>query len=157
MTKVIFVCLGNICRSPLGEGVFRELVRARGWEHLFVIDSAGTAAYHVGEAPDPGSRKVAEKHGFSIDEQRGRQFANKELDKWDYIIAMDTSNRVNIEKLGKARGELWLLRDFDPIEKGGNVPDPWSQGDDAFLNSFNIIYRSCEKLLEYIAEKEGLL
>ncbi|HJV46005.1 MAG TPA: low molecular weight protein-tyrosine-phosphatase [Bacillota bacterium] len=156
MINVIFVCLGNICRSPLGEGIFRELVRLRGWENRFHIDSAGTASYHVGEAPDPGSRKVAKKHGISIDELRGRHLKGDELDKWNYIVAMDTSNRGNIEKLGQIRGELWLMRDFDPIEKGGSVPDPWSQGDDAFLNSYNIIYRSCEKLLEYIADKEEL-
>jgi protein-tyrosine phosphatase len=154
--NVIFVCLGNICRSPLGEGVFRELVRQRGWEHLFHIDSAGTAAYHAGEAPDPGSRKVAKKHGISIDEQRARPFTSADLDRWDYIIAMDASNHANIMKLGKNRGELFLMREFDPVEKGGSVPDPWSLGDNAFQESFDIIHRSCEKLLDYIAQSDHL-
>jgi protein-tyrosine phosphatase len=154
--SVIFVCLGNICRSPLGEGIFRELVRKKRWDEQFLIDSAGTAAYHVGEAPDPGSRKVARKHGFSIDEQRARQFKMEDLKHFDYIVAMDSSNRSNIEKLGSVRGELLLMREFDPVDNGGDVPDPWSLGDTAFLNSYQIIYRSCEKLLDYIAEKHNL-
>jgi len=155
--NVIFVCLGNICQSPLGEGVFRELVREKGWSDLFHIDSAGTARYHVGKSPDPGSRKVARQHGFSIDEQRARQFLPGDLEQWDYVIAMDASNRRNIEKLGAmVKGELFLMRDFDELEKGGDVPDPWSQGDAAFLEAYQIIRRSCEKLLDYIAKKHHL-
>lgn len=157
MINIIFVCLGNICRSPLGEGVFRELVKEKGWEDQFHIDSAGTAAYHVGKAPDPGSRKVARLHGFSIDDQRARQFHLQDLSGWDYVIAMDASNRKNIEKLGSINGELYMLREFDPVEKGGDVPDPWSLGDEAFLETYQIIRRSCEQLLHYIAEKHGLI
>jgi protein-tyrosine phosphatase len=156
MIRVLFVCLGNICRSPLGEGVFRELVRQRGWQEKFLIDSAGTAAYHVGKAPDPGSRKVALKNGFSIDEQRARQFQRADLNQWDYVIAMDASNRKNIEKLGTLEGELLLMRDFDPHEKGSDVPDPWSQGDTVFHSVYEIIRVSCEELLEHIASKHQL-
>ncbi|WP_164985342.1 low molecular weight protein-tyrosine-phosphatase [Ammoniphilus sp. CFH 90114] len=156
MIKVIFVCLGNICRSPLGEGVFRELVKERGLEQQFQIDSAGTAAYHVGKLPDPGSRRVALKHGFSIEDQRARQFRSGDLIEWDYIIAMDSSNRRNIEKLGSTSGELVLMRDFDPEIKGSDVPDPWSLGDEAFLETYRIIRRSCEALLDYLVEKHEL-
>lgn len=156
MIKIIFVCLGNICRSPLAEGVFRHLVEEKGWETTFQIDSAGTAAYHVGKAPDPGSRRVALRHGFSIDDLRARQFTNMDLDQWDYVIAMDASNRANIERLGSLNGKIWMMRDFDELEKGGNVPDPWSLGDEAFLESYQIIRRSCERLLEHIAEEQGL-
>lgn len=157
MIKIIFVCLGNICRSPLAEGVFRELIREKGWDSQFSIDSAGTASYHVGKSPDPGSRRVALRHGFSIEDLRARQFTPHDLDKWDYVVAMDASNRKNIEKLGALGGELWLMRDFDPNEKGGNVPDPWSLGDEAFLECYQIIRRSCETFLNYIAGKHGLL
>lgn len=156
MIKVIFVCLGNICRSPLAEGVFRELVREKGWDPQFVIDSAGTASYHIGKSPDPGSRRVALRHGFSIEDLRARQFTHQDLDQWDYVIAMDASNRNNIKKLGELGGELWLMRDFDPLEKGGNVPDPWSLGDEAFMESYQIIQRSCKALLDYIEAKHGL-
>lgn len=156
MIKVIFVCLGNICRSPLGEGVFRELVKEKGWEKYFFIDSAGTAAYHVGKAPDPGSRCVALKHGFSIEDQRARQFSSSDLESWDYIIAMDSSNRKNIEKLGSVKGKLLLMRDFDQEAPSSDVPDPWSLGDEAFLETYQIVRRSCENLLKYIAKEHQL-
>ncbi|MEW9671189.1 low molecular weight protein-tyrosine-phosphatase [Ammoniphilus sp. 3BR4] len=156
MIKVIFVCLGNICRSPLGEGIFRELVKEKGWEKEFLIDSAGTAAYHVGKSPDPGSQRVALKHGFSIEGQRARQFSPNDLEGWDYIIAMDSSNRKNIERLGSVIGKLLLMRDFDHEGPGSDVPDPWSLGDEAFLETYLIVRRSCENLLDYIAEEHQL-
>ncbi|WP_134702521.1 low molecular weight protein-tyrosine-phosphatase [Ammoniphilus sp. YIM 78166] len=156
MIKVIFVCLGNICRSPLGEGIFRELVREKGWEDCFYIDSAGTAAYHVGKQPDPGSRRVALRHGISIDTQRARQFTGQDLDQWDYVIAMDSSNRRNITKLGALKGKLFLMRDFDELGLGEDVPDPWSLGDEAFLETYHIVRRSCEMFLDEIAKEHGL-
>ncbi|MED0738356.1 low molecular weight protein-tyrosine-phosphatase [Aneurinibacillus thermoaerophilus] len=152
---VIFVCLGNICRSPLGEGVFRHLVREKGIEDYFVIDSAGTASYHVGKLPDPGSRRVAEKHGISLAGQFARQFTTKDLTQWDYVIAMDASNQSNIRCLGAVNGNLHLLREFDP-EGPGDVPDPWARGDKAFLETYTIIRRSCEKLLEHIIKEHNL-
>jgi len=152
MIRVLFVCLGNICRSPLGEGIFKELLREKGIEHQFIVDSAGTAGYHIGKLPDPGSRRVATKNGFSIDDQRARQIKSDDLGNWDYIIAMDDSNRSNIMKLGKIEGELHLMRDFDPDGKG-DVPDPWQMGDSAFDNVHTIIRRSCENLLDYILSK----
>ncbi|RKD25913.1 phosphotyrosine protein phosphatase [Ammoniphilus oxalaticus] len=152
MVRVVFVCLGNICRSPLGEGVFKELLREKGLEDQFVVDSAGTADYHIGKLPDPGSRRVAVKKGFSIDDQRARQFKSTDLNEWDYVIAMDASNRENIEKLGKVAGELHMMRDFDP-EGNGDVPDPYQLDDSAFDNVHTIIRRSCEKLLDHILSK----
>jgi protein-tyrosine phosphatase len=154
--KVIFVCLGNICRSPLGEGIFRELVKEKGWEDHFTIDSAGTAAYHVGKLPDPGSIRVALRHGITIDDQRARQFTQQDLNQWDYIIAMDTSNRRNIAKLGELKGKLLLMRDFDQEGLGEDVPDPWSLGDEAFLETYQIVRRSCEKFLDEIMKEHGL-
>jgi len=154
MISVLFVCLGNICRSPLGEGVFKALLREKGLEEQFIVDSAGTAGYHIGKLPDPGSRKVAKKYGFSIDDQRARQIQQDDLKKWDYIIAMDDSNYSNIKKLGRVEGELHLMREFDPEEKGRNVPDPWQMGDSAFDEVHTIVRRSCEKMLAYILSKQ---
>ena len=147
--RVVFVCLGNICRSPLGEGVFRHLVKERGLSDRFIIDSAGTASYHVGERPDPGSIRVAENDGVSLDGQYARQFTGEDLTRWDYVIAMDHSNHSNIHKLGSASGKVHLLREFDP-EGPGDVPDPWAKGDEAFLETYKIVRRSCIGLLDYI-------
>jgi protein-tyrosine phosphatase len=153
--RVVFVCLGNICRSPLGEGVFRHLVEQKGLADYFTIDSAGTASYHVGELPDPGSRHVAKKHGISLDGQYARQFTTDDVTRWDYVIAMDASNHSNIMKVGALTGKLHLLREFDP-EGPGDVPDPWARGDEAFLETYTIIRRSCEKLLEHIIKEHNL-
>ncbi|MBN6187060.1 low molecular weight phosphotyrosine protein phosphatase [Aneurinibacillus sp. BA2021] len=153
--RVVFVCLGNICRSPLGEGIFRHLVKEKGWEEFFHIDSAGTAGYHAGEAPDPGSLSVATKHGISLEGQYARQFTIQDAAQWDYVIAMDASNRTNIQRLGKLTGNIHLMREFDP-EGPGDVPDPWARGDDAFLETYTIIRRSCEGLLEHIVQRHPL-
>ncbi|WCK54341.1 low molecular weight phosphotyrosine protein phosphatase [Aneurinibacillus sp. Ricciae_BoGa-3] len=153
--RIIFVCLGNICRSPLGEAIFRRMVEERNLSDRFIIDSAGTANYHVGQLPDPGSRRIALKHGISLEDQHGRQFTADDLAKWDYIIAMDASNQANIHKLGKAGGNVHLLREFDP-QGSGDVPDPWAQGDEAFQETYNIIHRSCENLLNSIISEHHL-
>ncbi|WP_027415208.1 low molecular weight protein-tyrosine-phosphatase [Aneurinibacillus terranovensis] len=154
--SIVFVCLGNVCRSPLGEGVFRHLAAEKGLIDKFVKDSAGTGGYHIGEPPHPGSRSVAGKFGVSLDGQLARQFTKGDLPKWDYIIAMDSSNHRNIIKLGNPTGNVHLLREFDP--KGcGDVPDPWGRGDDAFLETYTIIYRCCEKLLDHIVRVHHLM
>lgn len=150
---VLFVCLGNICRSPLGEGIFRHLVTTNKVDHLFEIDSAGTSDYHVGEPPHEGSIRVAEKHGISIVDQRSRQFTREDLHKWDYIIVMDDSNRKNLLQLSKEiEGKLYRLGDFDP-NGPGNVPDPWGRSDGAFQEVYTMIYRSCEQLLNHILKE----
>jgi protein-tyrosine phosphatase len=153
--KIIFVCLGNICRSPLAEGVFRQLVEERGLQKNFLIDSAGTASYHVGEAPDKHARNAAKAYGFSIDQLKGRQFTTADLLQWDYIIAMDQSNHLNLQKLGPAKGELLLMREFDEENAGADVPDPWSQGQAAFHETYRILRRSCEKLLDYLVDRHS--
>ncbi|WP_018130926.1 low molecular weight protein-tyrosine-phosphatase [Effusibacillus pohliae] len=157
--RVLFVCLGNICRSPLGEGIFKELVRQWGLSDQFEVDSAGTAGYHIGEAPHPGSRKVAKRRGLSIDDQRARQFARRDLDDFDYIIAMDASNRRDIEKMGSGKAQVFLMRDFDPEREAGaaaDVPDPWGMGDAAYEETYAIIERSCRELLQHLIEKHQL-
>lgn len=148
--RVLFVCLGNICRSPLGEGVFRHLVKMNGASDFFEIDSAGTSDYHVGERPHTGSISIAEKHGISIVDQRGRQFTQDDIDRWDYIIVMDESNEKDlIRDFNDVETKIHRLRDFDP--KGpGDVPDPWGRGDDAFQEVYDIVHRSCEALIDYI-------
>ncbi|MFC4767758.1 low molecular weight protein-tyrosine-phosphatase [Effusibacillus consociatus] len=157
--RVLFVCLGNICRSPLGEGIFRELVREKRLSDFFEVDSAGTAGYHVGSLPDPGSRRAAQRRGYSIEDQRARQILDRDLDEFDYIIAMDELNRRNLRRLGNGKAKIFLMRDFDPkrqAQQALDVPDPWSKGDEAFEETYLIIERSCKEFLSYLIEQHNL-
>ena len=144
--SVLFVCLGNICRSPLAEGVFRELATELGVEERFHIDSAGTGAYHAGEAPDPRSVAVARKHGINLT-GLARQVTPHDLRDFDWVVAMDATNHRSLERLpGTAR--LVMMRDFDPEAPGADVPDPYYGGPGGFDEVFSIVERSCRQFLE---------
>ena len=149
VTRVLFVCLGNICRSPLAEGVFRELIREEAVDHRYQVDSAGTGAWHVGEPADRRSRAVAQKHGIAL-EGRARQVSDEDFRDFDVIIAMDRENQGNLERIrngGSAR--LHLLREFDPeAEDDAEVPDPYYGGPGGFDEVYDIVHRSCVELLE---------
>jgi len=160
--RVVFVCLGNICRSPLAEGSFRHLVQARGLDDRFDIDSAGTSSYHAGEPPDPGSVDVARRNGIDISRQRSRQLVREELTSFDYIIAMDSQNHRNILRLAAnpdaLRGKLWLMRNFERSPEGlGDdlgVPDPWGGGRRGFEEVHGIVHDACGHLLAFILAKD---
>jgi protein-tyrosine phosphatase len=151
VTKVCFVCLGNIVRSPLAENLFRHLVTGSGLSHKYQADSAGTSAWHVGEKPDSRMRRVAASHGFEYS-GRARQFQTEDFDRFDLIIAMDTSNRVKLLDLAKTPGhrtKIYQMREFDP--QGGPemaVPDPYYGGIDGFEEVYQIVERSCQGLLD---------
>ncbi len=165
-TGVLFVCLGNICRSPLGEGIFRHRVEAAGLGDRFEIDSSGTSGWHAGEAPDPGSVRVARARGIDISGQRSRALTREDLERFDVIVAMDASNRRNILSLAGAggaealRGRLWLMRNFEREEDGSGddegVPDPWGGGARGFEEVFEIVDRSCANLLTWIRRERGM-
>ncbi len=148
---ILFVCLGNICRSPLAEGVFRHLVREAGTEEEFRIDSAGTGAWHVGNPPDPRSREVARRNGIEL-VGVARQVRPDDFDTFDLIVAMDLANRRDLEELAgdrDGRADLALLRAFDPeAQEDAEVPDPYYGGPDGFDEVFRMIRRSCAALLE---------
>jgi protein-tyrosine phosphatase len=156
---VLFVCLGNICRSPLAEGVFRSLVHERGLEERFVIDSAGTGAWHVNEPPDPRSVEIARSHGVSLDGQRARQVCPDDFATYDYVVAMDRANLRALERLRGEAGEvgsehratLVLLRDHDSDPGDGEVPDPYYGGPRGFDDVFDMVRRSAEALLDDLA------
>ena len=155
--KVLFVCLGNICRSPLAEGVFKKKVEENGLSDLFIIDSCGTSNYHIGEQPDPRTRANAMENGLQLD-HLGRQFHQDDLENFDYILAMDRSNLSNILRLknGKEMGEIRLIRDFDPASEVEEVPDPYYGGERGFQEVFEILDRSTDQLLAYLIEKHRL-
>lgn len=147
MKRVLFVCLGNICRSPLGEAIFNHKASTLG----IVADSAGTAAYHVGENPDHRSIAVAQKHGVPIS-HKARKFVAEDFERFDYILAMDESNYEDMEASTKSSTEhLFLLREFDPDANGDlNVPDPYYGGTEGFEKVFQMVSRSVDGLIEYI-------
>lgn len=151
--RVLFVCLGNICRSPLAEAIFRQLAEERGLADRFVIDSAGTSAYHAGEPPDPGARRVAERYGIRL-AHVARQVRPDELAHWDLLVAMDERNARALERLGAPPERVLRIRDFDP-EGPGDVPDPYGRGEEAFERVFGILHRSCLALLEALAPGAG--
>ncbi len=150
-SQLLFVCLGNICRSPLAEGVFRHLVLEEHPGRHFEIDSAGTGAYHVGEPPDPRARMVADEHGVRL-EGRARQVDPDDLHAFDCIVAMDRENLRNLLSLKEKHGgsaSLVLLREFDPEadEADPEVPDPYYGGPGGFEEVFWMVQRSCRSLL----------
>lgn len=159
-TKILFFCLGNICRSPLAEALFREHVRARGLQAHYHIESAGTGAYHVGNLPDPGSIRVAkERAGLDITDQRAQQLLDHHFVEFDYLVAMDHSNQRSAMRLAYSDPDkLLLLRDFEPdsAQRGSEVPDPYGGGGDQFNLVFDIVQRCTQNLLDQLeAERKG--
>lgn len=156
--RVVFVCLGNICRSPLAEGAFRAHVEEAGLTARFEIDSAGTGHWHVGERPDPRSVQIADKMGVDITRQRGRQFVAADFDRFDYVRAMDRSNLRNLEKLARTpehRAKLALM--LDELDGGpSEVPDPYYGGRDGFRHVWDMVDGATAALLDRIRRARGL-
>jgi protein-tyrosine phosphatase len=147
-TRVLFVCLGNICRSPLAEGVFLHLVQEAGLADRFEVESAGTGDWHVGERPDPRATAVARRHGVELP-SRARQVTRDDLDSFDHVLAMDRENLRELERLARpdARAEIRLLRAHDPVRDGDDVPDPYYGGPSGFDQVYEMVHRSCSALL----------
>jgi len=149
-TSVLFVCLGNICRSPLAEGVFRHLVEQAGLSERFEIESVGTGSWHVGERPDARAAMIASQHGVTLD-SRARQITEADLDRYDYVIVMDRENLRNVERMVDATGsdaQVRLLREFDAEADGDEVPDPYYGGASGFETVYEMVLRSCQGLLD---------
>ena len=146
------VCLGNICRSPLAEGILQDKVNAHGlpWE----VDSAGTGAYHVGEQPDPRSQAVARKYGLDISDQRARQFKATDLDRFDLIFAMDRSNFQNILRHAKTESQkqrIKLILEFTGSQLD-NVPDPYWD-DNGFEHVYQLLDTACDRIVDMVSER----
>lgn len=147
--SVLFVCLGNICRSPLAEGVFRSALAECGRADRFVVDSAGTGAWHAGSAPDPRSIAVAARHGIDISGQKARKITAADFTRFDLILALDRSNLADLTALAPAgataRSHLFL--DY-ALGRRRDVPDPYYGGADGFLEVYRMIREASDALAE---------
>jgi low molecular weight protein-tyrosine phosphatase len=149
-TRILFVCLGNICRSPMAEGLFLHLLKTKypKLENKFEVDSAGTASYHTGELPDLRMRETALNHGIELI-ARARTVTSTDLNYYDYIVAMDQSNQRDIELLLKPpyKAQIVLMRDYEeqPIDK--NVPDPYFGGKSGFEEVYQLLSRCNTRFL----------
>lgn len=148
--KVLFVCLGNICRSPLAEGIFNHKIREKGLENEFSADSCGTADYHIGDPPDPRTVRNARKNGIEL-RHACRQFSAHDFTNFDLIIPMDHNNKAQILSFETAAGssnKVRMMREFDTKDKGAAVPDPYYGGEKQFQEVFDILNRSIDGLLD---------
>ena len=149
--KILFVCLGNICRSPLAEGIMKHKIEAAGLSQKITVDSCGTANYHIGDKPDVRTRKNAMQNGVTLN-HLGRQLSATNLAEFDFILAMDRSNYQNIMRLASASqhaAKVLLIREFDS-ERGDEVPDPYYGGEQGFQEVYEILDRSVDGFIDYL-------
>jgi protein-tyrosine phosphatase len=151
--KVVFVCLGNICRSPMAEGVFKHLVKEAGLQDKIHVDSCGTGGWHIGEAPHVGTQKVLAKHGVDYQHQ-ARQLHQVDFDEADYLIAMDSDNLRDIMRTGSSGAEVAKLLDFAKGIEEADVPDPYYTG--RFDEVYELVLAGSKGLLAHIRQKEGI-
>ena len=146
--KIVMVCLGNICRSPLAEGILASKLP----QDKFIVDSAGTGSWHIGQSPDERSIAVAKKNGLDISNQKGRQFGSADFDTFDYIFVMDNSNYENVIALAKTNEQKekvkLIMNELTP-EQNKDVPDPYF----GMHNGFDIVYAMLDEACEVIAQK----
>lgn len=155
--KVLFVCLGNICRSPAAEGVFREMVKKAGLQDKIEVDSAGTGSWHIGEPPDSRMIHHAKKRGYDLTDLEGRQLSHPEdYAKFDYILTMDNANLKHVQALDIKKvhhGKIKPLVSFCKIHDIKEVPDPYYKEEDGFEHVLDLIEDACEQLLEQIKKE----
>jgi len=152
--KVLFVCMGNICRSPTAEGVFRHIIQNKGFDWI-KTDSAGTHAYHIGEPPDSRSQQTALSRGINLSDLRARKAVSQDFDSFDYVIAMDNDNYRNLESIcpNKHINKLHLFLDFSKEYNESEVPDPYYGGAKGFEHVFDLVESASYGLITDIQNK----
>jgi protein-tyrosine phosphatase len=163
-TALLFVCLGNICRSPLAEGLFASLATARGAGSRFRLDSCGTGAWHVGEAPDRRSIEVARRHGVVLNHRARQLRPERDFETFDLVLAMDRSNLDHILRAGCPPERAALIRSYDAalrapgletLKHDLDVPDPYSGGADGFEDVYRLLHAACAGLLGALLRDTG--
>jgi len=152
MTKVLFVCMGNICRSPTAHGVFLKIVDDKSLNKLIEVDSAGTHAHHVGEQPDPRAQAASLRRGIDLSPLRARQVKSSDFEYFDYILAMDRDNYSNLERICPAGYEhrLHLFLDYSALFEEKEVPDPYYGGESGFEHVLDLVEDASRGLLDEI-------
>lgn len=148
-TGVLFLCLGNICRSPLAEGIFIHRAAERGVIDRFLVDSAGTGGWHAGERPDPRSVAVARRHGVDLPGRARKLVGDEDGQRFELVLAMDAQNARDAVEMGVPASRVRLMRSFDPTaDAGAEVPDPYYGGDRGFDDVYDMLVRACDGLLD---------
>ena len=150
--SILFVCLGNICRSPVAEGVFRKKAAEANLLDKLTIDSAGTAAWHAGKSPDNRMMEAATLRGYDLSELRARQVTTNDFENFDYILAMDTDNLYNLQDIdpGTGKASISLFLDFAPELKTDEVPDPYFGNIDGFNHVIDLVEAASDGLLKKV-------
>ena len=156
VSRILFICLGNICRSPLAEGIFQHKLSQRGVEQKYMVDSAGTDNWHAGDLADPRMRATALRHSIEL-KSRARQVTKLDFKKFDMLLAMDRTNYLvllDMDKSGTDSERVYMMRAFDPdVQQELDVPDPYFGGDNGFEDVYQMLDRSCENLLDILESK----
>jgi len=154
MIKVLFVCLGNICRSPMAEAVFRNLVKNEGLEDKIMVDSAGTGDWHAGNHPHDGTLKILKNYDISAENLFARQITSADFLNFDYIVVMDDNNMDDVLEFGSitGRNHIGKLCDYIPNATYDNVPDPYYTGD--FNETYELVTAGCKGLMRLIKEEQ---
>jgi protein-tyrosine phosphatase len=154
--RILFVCLGNICRSPMAEGVFRRVAEEEGLIDRFEIDSAGLGDWHIGQAPDHRAQKAARSRGVDISDQSARQVVDEDFDRFDLLLVMDRSNYAELKARAphEARAKIRPFLDFAPHVGTSDVPDPFFGGAEGFDRALDLIEAAARGLLASLAGEE---
>ena len=155
MVKILFVCMGNICRSPTAHGVFRALVEKEGLSELIIIDSAGTHAYHVGNSPDKRSQETARRRGIDLSDLLARRVSEDDFDVFDYVVAMDQDNYMSLSEICPMHhvDKIHMFMDFAPEMRTREVPDPYYGGGAGFERVFDLVEAASQGLLVDIKQR----
>ena len=156
VTGILFICMGNICRSPLAEGIFQHKLSECGLQDQYIVDSAGTGDWHAGDLADPRMRATALRHGIDL-KSRARQVNTSDFVRFDMLLAMDRNNYLHLSDMAQDEGQkerVHMMRAFDSDAKQDlDIPDPYFGGDKGFEDVFHMLNRSCEKLLNFLENK----
>lgn len=156
MVKILFVCMGNICRSPIAQGVFEDLVRSEGLQEQIISDSAGTLSYHAGSPPDRRARKAASARGIDLESQRARQITPEDMREFDYVVVMDRGNYEEVLPLARRDGasaRFGMFLDYAPELEEDEIPDPYFGDGDGFERAMDLAEAASKGMLADIKQR----